>query len=82
MQIRVPLWVNNGTIIRTTDGGNNWIIQNSGTTTNLWDVYFTDANTGTAVGEAGIILRTTDGGNTWTTQSSGISEVLSRSVFY
>jgi hypothetical protein len=46
----------------------------------LWGVSFTDANTGTVVGDrgdgygdmnGGTILRTTNGGATWTEQSSG-----------
>src|SRR4030095_2615944 len=40
-----------GTIVRTTDGGNSWTIQASGTTQTLWAVFFTDANNGTAVAE-------------------------------
>src|SRR5213075_2321621 len=60
-----------GTIVRTTDGGNSWTIQASGTTQTLWAVSFTDANHGTAVGEAGIIVGTTDGGDHWVTQPSG-----------
>ena len=40
----------NGTIVKTTDGGTNWTIQTSGTTYILMGVSFTDANTGTAVG--------------------------------
>ena len=60
-----------GTIVRTTDGGNNWRIQTSGTTENLWAVSFSDADNGTAVGEGGTILRTTDGGNHWVSQASG-----------
>jgi photosystem II stability/assembly factor-like uncharacterized protein len=48
-----------------------WFTQNSGTTKNLYGVSFTDANTGTAVGDSGTILRTTDGGTTWTSQASG-----------
>src|SRR5437762_9462682 len=51
-----------GTIVRTTDGGNSWTIQFSGTTQNLWAVSFKDSNKGTAVGEGGTILGTTDGG--------------------
>jgi len=31
-----------GTIVRTTDGGNSWTIQPSGTTQNLWAVSFAD----------------------------------------
>jgi hypothetical protein len=32
----------NGTIIRTTDGGNSWVIQSSGTTNTLYGVSFAD----------------------------------------
>src|ERR1700687_2720927 len=37
----------------------------------LLGVSFVDANSGTAVGDAGTILRTTDGGATWNRQTSG-----------
>src|SRR6184192_4365210 len=60
-----------GTIVRTTDGGNSWTVQVSGTTQTLWAVSFTDANNGTAVGEGGTIVRTTDGGDHWASQASG-----------
>src|ERR1044071_2099062 len=33
-----------GTIVRTTDGGNSWMIQSSGTTQNLWAVSLADVN--------------------------------------
>ena len=45
-----------------------WYAQSSGTTNSLFGVFFTDANTGTAVGSEETILRTTDGGTTWTLQ--------------
>jgi len=45
----------NGTILRTTDGGAHWITQASGTALNLRAVSFPDGNTGTAVGEGGVI---------------------------
>jgi hypothetical protein len=52
-----------GRIHKTTDGGLNWTIQSTGTPHNrLYSIFFTDANTGWAVGEHGIILRTTNGG--------------------
>ncbi len=54
----------NGTIIKTTDGGASWVEQNSGITNNLNGVYFTDENNGVAVGDSGII-RTTDSGISW-----------------
>ena len=72
-----------GTILRTTNGGENWIPQYSGTNHFLSSVFFTDANTGTVVGGGGwpwfpegTILRTTDGGVTWTAQSSGTTDIL------
>ncbi|MGB5875130.1 MAG: T9SS type A sorting domain-containing protein, partial [Bacteroidota bacterium] len=49
-------------ILRTTDAGATWVRQSSGTTSGLYDVSFTDADTGTAVGRNGTILRTTTGG--------------------
>ena len=65
-------------ILRTTDGGVNWGLQSSGTTNWLDGVWFTDANTGVAVGGRGAcspsfstILRTTDGGATWKPQITG-----------
>ncbi|MBI5471910.1 MAG: hypothetical protein HY961_06150 [Ignavibacteriae bacterium] len=60
-----------GTILRTTNGGAMWTRQSSGTTDRLNGVCFTDANTGTAVGNAGTILRTTNAGTSWTRQTSG-----------
>jgi hypothetical protein len=61
----------NGTILRTTNSGTNWISQTSGTTLILSSVFFTNANTGAAVGENGTILRTTNGGTNWLSQISG-----------
>ena len=58
-----------GRILRTTDGGENWNIQSSGTGEILNSVHFTDQNTGWAVGEHGIILNTTDGGTNWNSQT-------------
>src|SRR4029434_2091711 len=60
----------NGTIHRTTDGGQSWTPQTT-QATGLLGVYFVDANTGTVVGNDGAILRTTDGGESWNPQTSG-----------
>jgi photosystem II stability/assembly factor-like uncharacterized protein len=46
-----------GIIAFTSDGGNLWSSQASGTTVNLWDVYFVNDSLGWAVGENGTILR-------------------------
>ena len=65
-----------GTILRTTDGGDTWNPQTSGTAGALAGVWFTDVSTGTAVGVGGTILRTTDGGSTWYPRSSGTTVYL------
>lgn len=58
-----------------------WVPQTSGTTNHLNSVYFTDSNTGYAVGWNGTILKTTDGGENWLSQSSGTTNHLN-SVFF
>jgi photosystem II stability/assembly factor-like uncharacterized protein len=60
-----------GTVIKTTDGGENWNFQTSGTSEWLESVHFTDQNTGWIVGWDGTILKTTDGGGNWHSQISG-----------
>jgi photosystem II stability/assembly factor-like uncharacterized protein len=61
-----------GVILRTTDGGNNWVEQTSYSlpqgANSFYAVSFTDASNGTIVGEAGIILQTTNGGEQWNSQ--------------
>ncbi len=60
-----------GTILRTTDGGQSWLLQHSGTNENLWAVHFTGPLAGTAVGTNGTILSTLDGGESWVARNSG-----------
>ena len=64
------------TILKTTDGGNNWELIAGETEDDLYSVSFTDSNIGTVVGNFGAILRTTDAGNHWTIQREGINDVL------
>lgn len=66
---------------QTDQSKSNWIVQKSGTTSPLNSVYFTDANTGYAVGYYGAILKTVNRGATWTTQTSGTTQILT-SVFF
>jgi len=70
-----------GTILHTTDGGETWKKQVSGTTSHLWQIHFADSRTGWVVGNGGTILRTIDGGKTWTKQDSGTTLNLVRSHF-
>jgi photosystem II stability/assembly factor-like uncharacterized protein len=68
-----------GIICKTADGGEKWMVQlNDSTIPRLNGVYFTDNNTGTAVGEVGTILRTSDGGINWMPQNSGTTAGFTR----
>ncbi len=66
----------NGTILRTTNGGSDWISQISGTSNSLYGVSFADTNIGFAVGYNGTIINTTNGGENWLLQSSGTESWL------
>src|SRR5262249_50796833 len=52
-----------GTILRTTNGGGTWTIQDSGTTDKFLGVALADTSVGAVAGET--IVQTTDGGVTW-----------------
>jgi photosystem II stability/assembly factor-like uncharacterized protein len=60
----------NGTLLKTTDNGQNWQILNAkkgawGKNNQLRSVWFSSANTGYIVGDQGLFWKTTDGGFTW-----------------
>jgi photosystem II stability/assembly factor-like uncharacterized protein len=59
-------WVvgNYGTIMRTTNGGTDWLTTVNSSTENLKAVFFVN-NTGWIVGTNGEILRSTDSGQNW-----------------
>jgi len=67
----------NGEIYKTTDSGETWRKQNSGTTLHLHSVFFLNENVGFASGQSMncldadcnkgcLLLKTTNGGETWT----------------
>ncbi|MBC7643396.1 MAG: T9SS type A sorting domain-containing protein [Flavobacterium sp.] len=62
---------NNGTILKTIDGGTTWVQKTSGTTHYLTKVQFPSANIGYAIGhktgENDILLKTTNAGESWNT---------------
>ena len=71
-------WVvgDNGIIYATTDGGQSWIQQYSGTSRKLAKVQFLDNMNGWITGgwqdgTSFLVLKTTDGGNTWQNKSFG-----------
>jgi photosystem II stability/assembly factor-like uncharacterized protein len=59
----------------------NWTAQNSGTNTELEDVYFVDENNGWVSGNIGKTLHTTDGGQTWSLHDTPANYIL-YSIFF
>lgn len=55
----------NGTIIKTTDGGETWQQKDSGTTKTLKKVQFLNSTLGVVISAKGTVLKTTDSGETW-----------------
>lgn len=66
-------------IMKTDDGAQTWISQETGQEDILEDIFFLNATVGWAVGENGLVLQTNNGGETWQKQESGTEETL-RSV--
>jgi photosystem II stability/assembly factor-like uncharacterized protein len=77
-----------GTIIRTTDGGDSWEIQNSTVHTFIMDIFFIDENFGWALTLRdefpfnSIILKTTNGGDEWRADTFPDSTKLIRTIFF
>lgn len=54
-----------GTIKHSSDGGITWNSQQSGVSSNLWDICFVNSQNGWICGAGNTVLRTLDGGNSW-----------------
>jgi hypothetical protein len=63
-------------MMHTTDGGDSWSQQTTGTTARFAGIDFIDSENGWAVGISGTILHTTDGGQNWSSQIQGTSELF------
>ena len=61
------------TIIKTSNAGEDWIVQNCDIDDNLWSVHFINANKGWAVGDSGSIVFTENGGDNWGQQEVNTS---------
>jgi photosystem II stability/assembly factor-like uncharacterized protein len=71
-----------GIILKTTDGGMNWVRQVSNPPgENFRSVIFVDQNNGWIVGDNGKILKTTNGGNVWTNKQQQTSNDLQAVYF-
>ncbi len=67
-------WVvgDEGLILHTNNGGDNWEIQETNVGSWLLGVHFVDDNNGWAVGDFGRIEHTSNAGSTWELQASGV----------
>jgi photosystem II stability/assembly factor-like uncharacterized protein len=63
----------NGTILRTSNAGEDWIKKTSGVNSPLTSVFYYNDTTAYACGDGGTILKTNDGGNFWFHQNTGTS---------
>ena len=72
---------NSGAILRSTDGGLNWVILDYVTDESLKAIDFSDINNGWIVGRQGSVLKTTDGGLTWNIDSLGSNYNLTNIQF-
>jgi photosystem II stability/assembly factor-like uncharacterized protein len=59
-----------------------WIFQNSGVFTNLYEVFFLDEFNGWSVGADGVILKTTNGGTNWNIIASGTNAAFGDIQFF
>lgn len=59
-----------GIVMKSTDGGDTWTRQDTGTKKNLFNLFAVDEQQVVAIGADGTIIRTTDGGSHWEVEKS------------
>ena len=69
-------WGNNGIIIKTVNGGQNWVNVTPTGTASCLSVCFLDPDNGFVVGNQGTVLHTTDGGSSWELIDVGFTGIL------
>ena len=67
---------NYGKIIRTVNGGQNWVTLYSDTTRQFWGIWFVNSQTGFVSGSHGTIMKTTNMGDNWITLTTSIQNAL------
>jgi photosystem II stability/assembly factor-like uncharacterized protein len=78
-----------GTIIHTTNGGNDWELQDSKTENNIFDIFFLNRNLGWAVSWevfnypfGTYVLKTTDGGLNWNSSNFPEENIFSQCIIF
>ncbi len=70
-------------IKKTTNGGTNWIdVYTSNQNEIFGDIFFTNMNTGYAVGSYGKLLKTTNAGSTWNSSTIPNAGTFLNSIFF
>lgn len=72
---------NAGSVLKTTNGGINWITYATGNSNTLHSVEFLNANTGFTAGVDGIIYRSTNAGVNWSSIQTFEQNLMDISVF-
>jgi len=62
--------------LKTTDGGENWSVVETGTSSYQFSMHFTTVDTGFIAGDNGIILMTSNAGEGWTDVASPTTQAL------
>jgi len=74
---------NNGVILKTTNGGNNWTTINGGVLNiRLNAISFKNTLNGIVAGDSGVVYLTTNGGTNWTLQTSLTTRNLLDEKYY
>lgn len=72
----------NGTVLRTFDGGEIWTSLDMQTQKNLNDVFFLNALHGFVVGDSGYFAQTLDAGDSWSIQYINVANDIDLSAVY
>ena len=71
-----------GLIMKTVNGGINWMIQKSWTIAHINSVFFVNSNIGYCTGTFGKILKTINGGTNWIILESGTTNIEFLDIFF
>jgi photosystem II stability/assembly factor-like uncharacterized protein len=73
---------NNGIIIKTINGGQNWFTLPTNDTVQFWGLDFVNSMTGYAAGSYGHVIKTTNGGANWSINYLAQSQNLLSSIYF
>ena len=71
-----------GKLLKTLNGGDDWIFQDLPTESRINKIHFTTSRIGWGVGEDGTIIKTVDFGDTWTVLNFEFNDIYFQSVWF